>query len=125
MFLKKFFPLIIAGYMAVVGIIFLTLPFFHSSPAFLDSPSKIILRVISALLVCAGVLSIYFFQKKKLKKEGKTIIEVRTETVGKLKSESLLASIALNDPNPQIRATARQRLDALNINWPAVRLVSD
>jgi hypothetical protein len=126
MFLKKFLPLIVAGYMVGIGIFFLTVFSFISSPAYIDLPSKTILRATSALLVGGGALSIYLFlfQKKKPKKEDKKTVEARKEIVGKLISEPLLTDIALKDPSPEIREAARRRLEALNINWPAVRVVS-
>ena len=50
----------------------------------------------------------------KLKKSGKSITEVRQESVKKLKDPALLAQIVSEDQNSEIRKAAENRLEELN-----------
>lgn len=69
---------------------------------------------ISFLFIGIGIYSIYLLRKGKLKKSGKSITEVRQESVKKLKDPALLAQIALEDQNSEIRKAAEERLEKLN-----------
>ena len=53
------------------------------------------------------------FFKGRLKRSGKTVKEVRLEAVAKLDAESMLADIALKDPDPDVRLIAQKRLEEI------------
>jgi hypothetical protein len=50
----------------------------------------------------------------KLKESGKSIAEVRRESIKKLDDQALLTKIALKDQNPKTRKIAKKRLEELN-----------
>jgi len=113
MYLKKNFPFLVAGYCIAVGVFFCVSALFEG--VFLDPepPGSRFLIVVSIILICTGIYFIYLYHRGKLKKSGKSITEVRRDAVGKLKDPAMLAQIALEDQNPKIRITARERLEDL------------
>lgn len=50
----------------------------------------------------------------KLEKSGKSIVEVRQESIERLKDRALLAQIAAEDQSPEVRKAAEERLEDLN-----------
>ena len=114
MYLKRNCPYIVAGYVTAVGLFFSYSAFIEG--AFLDPepPGSHFLAVLSIIFIGAGIYFIYLLNRGKLKKSGKTITEVRQEAIEKLKDQALLAQIALEDKNREIRKTAEKRLDELN-----------
>jgi len=114
MYLKKNFSYVVAGFVFAVGLFFGVTSLVEG--AFLDPepPGSHFLIGISFIFVCAGIYSLYLLNRGKLKKAGKSITEVRQESIEKLKDPGLLAQIALEDENPEIRKTAEQRLEELN-----------
>jgi hypothetical protein len=113
MYLKKNFPYIVGGYAIVIGVFFCVSALFPG--VFLDPepPGSRLLIVVSIIFICAGIYSIYLYNRGKLKKSGKSITEVRRNAVGKLKDPVMLAQIALDDKNTEIRKTAEERLEEL------------
>jgi hypothetical protein len=114
MYLKKGFPYAVAGYLITVGSIFGIFSLIEG--AFLDPepPGSHFLVVISIIFICAGLYYIYLLSKGRLKESGKSIAEVRRESIKNLDDQALLTKIALKDQNPNIRKTAKKRLKDLN-----------
>ena len=114
MYLKKNFPYLVAGYIAMVGV-FLGISALIEG-TFLDPapPGRYFLLALSLIFLAAGIYSVYLFNHGKLKKSGKSISEVRQEAVEKMKDPAMLAQIALEEENPEIRETAERRLGELN-----------
>lgn len=110
--LQKTFPLILSAFIMAVGLLFLSSAMFELS--FLTPMQRRVpLAVIAVVFIAAGALFIILHQRGNLRRQGKTLKQVRKEAVAKLDSEELLANIALEDPQPEIRETAKQRLREL------------
>jgi hypothetical protein len=114
MYLKKGFPYIVAGYLITVGSIFGILSLIEG--AFLDPepPGSYFLMVISIIFICAGLYYIYLLSQGRMEESGKSIAEVRRESIKKLNDQTLLTKIALDDQNSKTRKTAQKRLKELN-----------
>lgn len=114
MYLKKNFPYLVAGYVIAVGLFFSVSALIKG--IFLDPepPGSHFLTVLSIIFIGAGIYSIYLLSHGKLEESGKSITEVRQESIEKLKDTALLAKIVLEDRNPEIRKTAEERLEELN-----------
>ena len=111
--LKRTFPLIVSGFIILVGLFFLSSTVFGFDVLDPEPEGRIALSVIAVLFIASGLLFIFLYQRGQLKKEGKTVHEVRREAVAKLDSEQLLSDIVLKDPSPEIRETAKERLKEL------------
>jgi hypothetical protein len=114
MYLKKRFPYLVAGYLIAVGSIFCSFSLIEG--IFLDPepPGSYFLIVISIIFICTGLYYIYLLSQGKLEESGKSIVEVRRESIKKLDDHALLTKMALKDQNPNIRKTAKKRLKELN-----------
>jgi predicted CopG family antitoxin len=114
MYLKKIFPYIVAGYVIAVGLFFCASVLLEGAFINPKPPGSRFLLAVSIMFIGAGVFFIYLYSRGKLKRSGKSISEVRQEAVEKLKDPAMLARIALEDQNPDIRKTAEERLEELN-----------
>ena len=112
--LSKYMPFIVAGYVVSVGLFFLIALLFDIQAFRADPPGKYILEAIAAVFIVFGVVYLFLYSKERLPEHGKSIAEIRKETVLKIKDESLLAKIATEDPNPSLRETARERLQEIH-----------
>ena len=114
MYLKKNFPYVVSGYVIAVGVFFCAISLIDG--AFLDPepPGSYFLVALSVLFIGTGTYCTYLHSRGKLKKSGKTITQVRKESVKNLKNPAMLAQIALDDKNPDIRKIAEERLEELN-----------
>lgn len=79
-----------------------------------EPPGRHFVIFLSIIFIGAGIFSIYLLSRGKLEPSGKSITEVRQEAIEKLKDPAMLAQVALEDQNPEIRKTAKQRLAELN-----------
>jgi hypothetical protein len=61
----------------------------------------------------AGVYFAYLFLTDRLKRKGKTIVEIRIDAIQKYDSQSILADIIRNEPVPEIREAAQRRLEEI------------
>jgi hypothetical protein len=113
MWLNKNFALIVAAFILAVGVLFLSSAMFELSFLKPAADGKVTFTGIAAVFIAAGAFFIIMHRRGNLKIQGKAIKEVRKEAVAKLDSEELLANIALEDPVPEIRETAKQRLKEL------------
>jgi hypothetical protein len=114
MFLKKAFPYAVAGYLITVGSIFGISSLIEGVFLSPEPPGSYFLIVLSIIFVCTGIYAIYLLNQGKLKDSGKSIAEVRRESIKKLNDQALLTKIALNDQNPKTRKIAKKRLEELN-----------
>lgn len=111
--LKKMFPFLVACFMIAVGIFFLASALLKTGLLNIDPAGKIWIIGIAIVLTGSGVVFAHMARTGKLRKDGPTITEVRTEAVSGLDSKSLLADIAANDPKAEVRRTAKERLEEL------------
>lgn len=113
MMLKRWFPTLVAVFILVVGLFFIATTLVDTRIVTPQPEKQTVLLVVAGICVIAGVLFLVLALKGGLKRRGKTVAEVRKEAVANLKAESLLADIALKDPNPEIRETAKKRLEKI------------
>ena len=113
MILKSYFPLIVACYVAAVGLFFLSTLVIENALIRLDPGGRPVLLALSIVFVVAGAVFALMFFKGRLKRSGVTVKEVRLEAVAKLDAESMLADIALKDPDADVRLVAQQRLEEI------------
>jgi hypothetical protein len=111
---SKYMPYVLPGYLISVGLFFLITLLFDMQVFRADPPGKYILEFIAAVFVVFGVVYLLLYCKEKLPEHGNSIVEVRKESILKIKDESLLAKIATEDPNPRVRETARERLQEIH-----------
>jgi hypothetical protein len=114
MYLKKGFPYVVAGYIITVGVFFCISTLIEGALFDPEPPGSHFLLVFSIIFIGAGAYSIYLLSRGRLEKSGKSIAEVRQESIEKLKDPALLAEISLKDQNPEVRKTAEERLEDLN-----------
>jgi hypothetical protein len=69
---------------------------------------------ISIIFIGAGIYYLYLLSQGKLKKSGKSIVEVRQEAVERMDDPVLLARIASGDEPPEVRTAAKERLEELH-----------
>ena len=113
MILKSYFPLIVACYVAAVGLFFLSTLVIENALIRLDPGGQPVLLALSIVFVVAGAVFALMFFKGRLKRSGVTVKEVRLEAVAKLDAESMLADIALKDPDSDVRLVAQKRLEEI------------
>jgi hypothetical protein len=114
MYLKKNFPYLVACYVIAVGVLFCVSSLIKG--VFVDPkpPGSHFLIGISIIFIGTGIYFIYLLNQGKLEGSGKSITEVRIESIQKMKDTALLARIVLEDQNPDIRKTAEDRLEELS-----------
>jgi hypothetical protein len=113
MYLKKIFPYVVAGYIITVGVFFCISTLIEGVLLDPELPGSHFLLVFSIISIGAGTYSIYLISRGRLEESGKSIAEVRQESTEKLKDPALLAQIAAEDQNPEVRKTAEERLEDL------------
>ena len=113
MHLKKNFPYAVACYVIAVGVFFCVSSLIKGALVDPKPPGSHFLIAISIIFIGAGIYFIYLLNQGKLERSGKSITEVRQESIEKMKDTELLARIALEDQNQDIRKTAEERLEEL------------
>jgi hypothetical protein len=108
--LKRYMPLLVAIYVSATGIFFLLASVFNTRITAGDGNGRTALIGIAAVLALAGAYFMYLFFNDKLKRKGKSIVEVRLEAIRKYDSQSVLADIIRSESVPEIREAAQRRL---------------
>jgi hypothetical protein len=111
--LKSILPLLIAVYVSATGIFFIVASVFDTRIAPAGASGGVFLLVISTAFVLAGVYFAFLFFTDRLKRKGKSIMEIRLEAVQKYDSQSILADIVRNETVPEIREAAQRRLEEI------------
>jgi hypothetical protein len=78
-----------------------------------DPTGRPVLAALSIAFAVAGAVFAVLFFKGRLKRAGMSVKEVRMEAVARLGSESMLAYIALKDPDADVRLVAQKRLEEI------------
>ncbi len=111
---KQVFPFLVSCFVALVGGFFLFLTVVETPILRTEAPGKFYLMGLAALFVLAGLYFMVMARRGELKRQGKTILEVRLEAVAKLKDPMLLEKIVLDDDEPQeVKDLAKKRLAEL------------
>ena len=113
MVFKRKFPLIVASYIIAVGLFFTAAALFEIPLIGLKSSRPQVMIIISIVLSFMGFYYMYMALKGKLRPQGESITEIRKKAVNNIKTEAYLATMAKEDPDPEIRNTANERLKQL------------
>jgi hypothetical protein len=110
MYWKNGFSYVVTGYIIAVGLFFMVSSLIDGTFLDLEPPASYFLVVLSIIFIGAGIYSIFLLNRGKLERSGKSITQVRQESIEGLKDQALLAKIALEDSNPEVRKAAENRL---------------
>jgi len=100
----------VAAYVAIVGLFFIVLPVVQTSLIEFKAPNKYFLIGFAFILFVGGCWYGYLSLRGELEPDGVSVIEIRKEKLEKIESETDLAKAALNDPDPEVREIAMDRL---------------
>jgi hypothetical protein len=111
---KEVLPVVVICYLLLTGIFFLIvstigMPFVSS-----ETPGKYYLTAISLSFILLAGCFIVLWQRGRLEKSGITIVDIRKETIKKMKDENFLAKI-VTDENEcfEVRERATERLEEI------------
>lgn len=110
---KIFLPMATAIFLVAVGLLFLGAVFIDLPPLKITSPASFVLAGAALFLVLFGCVYGYFLATGKLSSERRTVSEVRQEAVEKIQDQSLLARMATQDPDKEVRKIAHDRLQEI------------
>ena len=111
--MKRYMPLLVAVYVSATGIFFLLASVFKTRITSSAGNGKAILLVMSIGFLLAGVYFAYLFFADRLKRRGRSIVEIRIDAIQKYDTQSILADIIRNEPVPEIREAAQRRLEEI------------
>jgi hypothetical protein len=111
--LLKNFPFWVAFYIAVVGIVLFFLSIIQTPYIEFKEPNRYFVTLVSFILFFLGVVYGYLALRGKLEPKGISVTEVRKQSLEKIKTESYLAKIAKEDPDPKVRQAAIKRLEEI------------
>ena len=110
---ETFLPMATAAFIVAVGLLFLGAAFLDLPPLKVKSPENYVLAGVAIFFLLFGCGYGYLLATDKLAGKGRTITEVRQEAVEKIKDQSLLARMATEDPDKEIREAAQERLQEI------------
>ena len=111
--LKKNSPYAIASFVIMVGVLFCISALIDGLLVDVKPHRSHYVIGISIIFIGAGTYYLYLLSQGKLKKSGKSIVEIRQEAVDKMDDPVLLARIASGDEPLEVRKTARARLEEI------------
>jgi hypothetical protein len=108
---REILPVAVMGYLLIIGFFFL-ITSTVGSPFFVpDTPGRYYLTVISIVFILLAVCFFVLWQRGRLEKKGITVVEVRKETIEKMKDEIFLAKVATDENEySEVREKAAERL---------------
>ena len=107
---KTFLPMATAAFIVAAGLLFLGAVLIDLPPLEVKSPENYVLAGVAVFFVLFGCVYGYLLTTDKLAGKGRTITEVRQEPVEKIRDQSLLARVATEDPDEEVREVAQERL---------------
>ncbi|MGD8381375.1 MAG: hypothetical protein PVJ11_04455 [Syntrophobacterales bacterium] len=110
---KTFLPMATAAFIVAVGLLLLGAALIDLPPLKVKSPENYVLAGVAVFFLLFGCVYGYLLATDKLTRKGRTITEVRQEAVEKIKDQSLLARVATEDPNKEVREAAQERLQEI------------
>jgi hypothetical protein len=110
---KTFLPIVTAAFIVGAGLLFLSAALFDLPPLEVKSPENYVLAGGAVFFILLGCVYGYLLATDKLAGKRRTITEVRQEAVEKIKDESLLARVATEDPDKEVREAAQERLQEI------------
>lgn len=106
----KNLPLFVALYVAAVGCFFALLPVLQTDLIEFKAPNKYYLIGFAVVLLVLGCWNVYAALKGKLEPSDVSVVEIRKAALEKIESEVYLAKTAKEDPDPEVRQKALERL---------------
>jgi hypothetical protein len=110
---KNIIPMTTAAFVVAVGLLFLGAVLIDLPPLKVKSPEKYVLAGVAVFFVFFGCVYGYVLTTGKLAGSGRTITEVRQEAIEKIQDQTLLARMATEDPDQEIREAAEERLQEI------------
>ena len=112
--LKSAFPVMVMGFVLVTGALFLAAGLVGVPFLSVDASRAPVVSIMAGALIAASILFYLAWQRGRLRKQGKSLLEVRMEAVEKAKEPSTLVKIAEDpDEHPDVRRRAGERLKDL------------
>jgi arginine exporter protein ArgO len=111
---KNLIPMVLAVFIAAVGLMFLGAVLIDLPPLEIKSPENYVLAGGAVFFIFFGCVYGYLLATDNLADKRRTITEVRQEAVEKIKDESLLARVATEDPDEEVREAAQERLQEIS-----------
>lgn len=112
--LKSAFPVMVMGFVLVTGALFLAAGLVGVPFLSVDASRASVVSIVAGVLIAASILFYFAWQRGRLRKQGKSLLEVRMEAVEKAKEPSTLVKIAEDpDEHPDVRRRAGERLKDL------------
>lgn len=111
----KNFPFWVSVYVAAVGLFFSILSIVQNSFIEFKTPNKYLLAGISIVLFISGCKYSYLSLNDKLESKGPSVTQIRKQALEKIESETYLARVAQEDPDPEIRRKALKRLKEITV----------
>ena len=107
---KTFLPIATAAFIVAVGLLFLGAALLDLPALKVKSPENYVLAGIAVFFILFGCVYGYLLATDKLAGKRRTITEVRQEAVEKISDQTLLARVATEDPDKEVREAAQERL---------------
>jgi hypothetical protein len=103
-------PQLIAAAVAATGALFLAAGVMEWSFLQAQPPGAYLLTGISVAFILGGGYFFFMAHRGHLDPQGETIVEVRMRAIENMRSTELISRIAQDDPDPEVRQKALQRL---------------
>ena len=100
----------VAIYVTIVGCLFSLLPIVQTDLIEFKTPNKYYLVGFALILIMCGCWYIYAALKGRLEPADVSVVDIRKEALEKIESEAYLAKTAKDDPDPDVRQKAPERL---------------
>ncbi len=99
----------VIGFVLVTGALFLAAGLVGVPFLSVEASRAPVVSIVAGALIAASILFYFAWQRGRLRKQGKTLLEVRMEAVEKAKEPSTLVKIARGSGRASGRATAGRR----------------
>lgn len=111
---KEVLPVAIMGYLLLTGLFFLIASTVGTPFVTPETPGKYYLTAISLSFILLASCFLVLWQRGRLEKKGITIVDIRKETIEKMKDETFLAKV-VTDENEyfEVRERAAERLEEI------------
>lgn len=107
---KTLLPIATAAFIVAVGLLFLSAALLDLPALRIKSPENYALAGVAVFFLLFGCVYGYLLATDKLAGKRRTITEVCQEAVEKIRDQSLLARLATEDPDMEVREAAQERL---------------
>lgn len=108
--IKERLPELIAAAVALTGVFFLSAGVLEWPFLRMQAPGAFVLIGVSVAFILGGGYFLFKARRGHLEPNGETIIDVRMRAIENMQSAELVSRIARDDPDPEVRQKAVQRL---------------